>query len=251
MNSRLVAAILVACLGGLTSASSSHAFTLTAALTPDVLGAATNVSTTMTLVEGAAAPKPVRKVVAYAPAGLGLDVRGIATCQRMRLELEGPRGCPAESRVGFGGGDGAVAIGNTTVKESYTLDFFLAPSEHGHLRILIYASASQPIQVELVLIAKEMSGAPPYGFGLAVEIPPISTIPGAAIASVESSYASLGASNVAYYRTIHGHRKLVHIRGVVAPAKCPSGGFPFKTIVTFEDHTSSTGEYLAPCPGGH
>lgn len=242
--------LLVACMCA-TVPPPSQAFTLTANLTPDVLGAPTNLSTRMTLTEGGGVPKPVSGVVAYGPAGLRLNVQGIATCERTSLEVEGPRGCPAESRVGFGGGVGLVDLGATTVKESYTLDFFLAPREQGHLRILVYVDALRPIPVELVLSAKEVPASSPYGFGLAVEVPPIATVPGGANVSVESSFVSLGASNVAYYRTVHDKRELVHIRGLIAPAKCPKAGFPFETIVTFEDGTTGTGKYLAPCPGGH
>lgn len=244
----LAAALTVACLSCVALPSRSRAFSLTASLTPDALSAPTNISMSMTLAEGADAPKPISDVVVYGPSGLRLDIGGLATCQRSKLEAEGPSGCPAESRVGFGGGVGFAELGSTTVKEPYTLDFFLAPRERGHLSILIYANASQPIPVELVLSAKEVSGPRPYGFGIAVEVPPISTVAGAANAGVESSYVSLGASNVAYYRTIHGVRKLVHVKGLIAPAKCPSGGFPFETIVTFEEGTTSTAKRLSPCP---
>lgn len=252
MTRMLVAAALLAvCLCAATAPSSAHAFALSANFTPDVPGAPTNLSTTMNLFEGAGVPEPVSGVVAYGPAGLRLNVHGIATCERANLEVEGPRGCPAESRVGFGGGVGRVDLGATTVKESYTLDFFLAPREQGHLKILVYVDAFRPIPVELVLSAREVPASSPYGFGLAVEVPPIATLPGGANVSVESSFVSLGASNVAYYRTVHDKRELVHIRGLIAPARCPKAGFPFETIVTFEDHTTSTGKYLAPCPSGH
>jgi hypothetical protein len=244
----LAAVIPVACVGAVALAAPSQAFTLTASLTPDVLGAPTNISTSMTLAEGAGVPKSVSDVVAYGPAGLRLDVGGLATCERRKLEAEGPRGCPAESRVGFGGGVGAAELGDTTVKEPYTLDFFLAPPEHGHLRVLVYANASRPISVELVMLARETSGPRPYGFGLAVEVPPISAIPGATNAWVQSGYVSLGASNVAYWRTIHGDRKLVRVKGLIAPISCPNGGFPFETVITFADRTTSTGRYVSPCP---
>lgn len=250
---RAVTAMLLTCaslaLASLAEASSSRAFTLTARLTPNVLGASTNLSTTMNLVEGLEVPKPLSGVVAYLPAGLRLDVRGMSTCEITKLETDGPRGCPAESRVGFGGGVGEVDLGGMNVKEPYTLDFFLAPREHGHLALLIYANATSPAPVTLVLTAREVPAPRPYGFGLAVDVPSVSSVPGAANASVESSYVSLGSPHAAYYRTIHGHRKLVHLKGLIAPTRCPRGGFPFETIVTFEDHTTSTGSYLFPCPG--
>lgn len=247
-----VAALLAcACLSLAAVAWAGETLTVHASFTPDELSAPTNLSTTMTFASSTGVPKPVSNLIAYGPAGLAADVRGIATCERAKLELDGPSGCPPESRVGFGGGVGVVELAGAPVKESYTLDFFLAPRERGHLAILIYADAVSPVPVQLVLTARETHGPPPYGFGLAVEVPPVQTVPGAANASVESSYASLGGANIAYYRKIHGERKLVHIRGLLAPPTCPSGGFPFETIVTFEDRTTSTGSYSSPCPRGH
>ena len=246
----LATAIVSACLSGVALGWPSQTFTLSASFTPDELGVPTNLFTTMTLASGAGVPNPVSEVVAYGPAGLAVDTRGIATCQRLTLEADGPSGCPAESRVGFGGGVGVVELAGVPVKEPYTLDFFLAPREGGHLAILIYANAVKPVPVQLVLTARETHGPPPYGFGLAVEVPTVQTVPGAANASVETSYASLGGANIAYYRTVHGKRKLVHIRGLIAPATCPNGGFPFEAIVTFADHTTSTGSHLSPCPRG-
>jgi hypothetical protein len=230
--------------------SPTQTVTLGAGFTPNELGAPTNLSTTLTFASSAGLPDPVSDVVAYGPAGLSVQVHGVATCQRAKLEADGPSGCPAESRVGFGGGVGVFDLAGLPVKEPYTLDFFLAPQEHGHLAILIYADAVNPVAVQFVLTAREVHGPRPYGFGLAVEVPPISTVPGAANASVESSFASLGGANIAYYQTIHGKRALMHVKGLVAPATCPPGGFPFEAIVTFADGSTSTASYSSPCPSG-
>jgi hypothetical protein len=231
-------------------ATPSQAFTFDAAFTPDVLGAPTNLSATMNFAPVAGIPEPLSDVLAYGPAGLAIDVHDIATCEPAELEAKGPNGCPAQSRVGFGGGVGVLELAGAPVKEQYTLDFFLAPREHGHLAILIYANAESPVAVHLVLTAKEVQGPRPYGFGLAVAIPSLATIPGAADASVESSFASIGGANVAYYETIHGKRRLVPVKGLLAPHTCPSGGFPFEAFVTFAGGATSTAEYASPCPSG-
>jgi hypothetical protein len=231
-------------------ATPSQAFTFDAAFTPNVLGASTNVSATMDFAPALGVPEPLSDVVAYGPAGLSIDVHDIATCEPAELETAGPSGCPARSRVGFGGGVGILEIAGAPVKEPYTLDFFLAPREHGRLAILIYVDAESPVAVHLVLTAKEVQGPRPFGFGLAVAIPPLATFPGAAGASVESSYASIGGANVAYYETIHGRRRLAHVKGVLAPATCPRGGFPFEAFVTFAGGATSTAAYASPCPSG-
>jgi hypothetical protein len=224
--------------------------TLSASLTPNVLGAPTNLAASATLASSEGLPQPVSDFVVYVPAGLRVDVRGVATCQPVRLELDGPAGCPAQSRVGFGGGVGAFELAGAPVKEPYTLDLFLAPRERGRLAVLIYADAVAPVAVQLVLTAREVPAPKPYAFGLAVEVPPVPTVPGAGDASVESGYISLGGADVAYYKTIAGRRKLVHVQGVIAPASCPHSGFPFQAIATFADGTTSSATYASPCPTG-
>jgi hypothetical protein len=236
------------CLAGAAIALASQTLTFSARLTPDKLGAPTNLSAETTITSNEGPPSPVSSVVAYLPAGLKVYVGGIATCERKKLETDGAGGCPADSRVGFGGGVGVVQFGQEFVKESYTLDFFLAPSEDGHLAVLIYANAVSPVPVQLVLVGKEVAAPKPYGFGISVQVPPVSTIPGAANAAVESNYISIGSTNVAYYETVHGKRKLVHIKGLTAPKTCSGHGFPFALAMSFADGTTSTADSTYPCP---
>jgi hypothetical protein len=238
------------CLIGATIAAASQTLSFSARLTPDKLGAPTNLSAQTTITSGEGTPSPVSGVVAYLPAGLKVHVRGIATCEKAKLETEGASGCPADSRVGFGGGVGVVQFGREFVRERYTLDFFLAPSEAGHLAVLIYADAVSPVPIELVLVGKETAAPKPYDFAISVQVPPVSTLPGATDASVESNYISVGSTNVAYYERVHGKRKLVHITGLTAPATCSGEGFPFALTMSFADGTTSTASYTYPCPRG-
>jgi hypothetical protein len=238
------------CLTGAAIAWASQTLTFSARLTPDKLGAATNLSAETTITSGEGTPSPVSGVVAYLPAGLGVHAGGIATCEKAKLESDGASGCPADSRVGFGGGVGVVQFGQEFVREPYTLDFFLAPREDGHLAVLIYANAVSPVPVQLVLVGKEVAAPAPYGFGISVQVPPVNTIPGAANAAVESNYISIGSTNVAYYETIHGKRKLVHIKGLTAPKTCSGHGFPFALTMSFADGTTSTANSTDPCPHG-
>lgn len=244
----LLALTACMCLIGVTIAWASQTLTFSARLTPDKLGAPANLSAETTIASDEGPPSPVSSVVAYLPAGLKVHVQGIATCEERKLETDGASGCPAQSRVGFGGGVGVVQFGREFVKERYTLDFFLAPSEAGHVAILIYVDAVSPVPVELVLVGKEVTAPKPYGFGISVQVPPVSTVPGAAHASVESNYVSVGSTNVAYYETVHGRRKLVHIKGLTAPRTCPRGGFPFALTMSFADGTTSTASSTDPCP---
>ena len=238
-----------ACLLVAAAAWATNTLTVTEAFTPDRPGAPTNLSITAQFASTTGKPpSPITKLTLYAPAGLGVDARGASTCSETTLRLRGPQGCPATSRVGFGGGIGLIELPKEVIRERFTIDFFFASHEHGHLALLAYASAVAPVAVEITVIAKEVPAPKPYGLGFSVEIPPISTIPGATLASVESAFATFGSPNVAYYQTVHGKRTLVHLKGVVVPKSCPHGGFPTEGTIDFADGSTLTVNPTIPCP---
>ncbi|HEY2200316.1 MAG TPA: hypothetical protein VGH56_00395, partial [Solirubrobacteraceae bacterium] len=193
-------------------------------------------------------PSPISRFTLYAPAGMEVDVRGAGACTQTTLEQSGPSGCPADSRAGFGGGVGLIELPTEIIHTPYTLDFFFAPSAGGRLRLLVYASVLAPAAVQFVIVAKQIPAPEPYGFGFSVEVPPIATFPGAPDASVESVFATFGGSNIAYYKTVHGKRTLVRLRGMVVPKRCPSGGFQSKGTVGFADGTTLSINPTIPCP---
>jgi hypothetical protein len=240
-----------ACLLVAAVAWATNTLTVTEAFTPDKLGAPTNLSITAQFASTTGGPpSPITKLTLYAPGGLGVDARGAGTCSEATLRLHGPQGCPATSRVGFGGGVGLIEFPKQAIRERFTIDFFFAPREHGHLALLAYASAVAPVAVEITVIAKEVPAPKPYGLGFSVEIPPITTIPGATLASVESAFATFGSPNVAYYETVHGKRTLVRLKGMVVPKTCPRGGFPTEGTIDFADGSTLTVNPTIPCPHG-
>lgn len=220
-----------------------------ARFSPARLGASTNLSLSASFLSPTGGPpSPITKFTLYAPAGMGVDVRGAGTCSEVTLEQKGPSGCPANSRAGFGGGEGMVELPSETIHAPYTLDFFFAAKSSGQLRLLVYARADAPLGVELVLLAKQVPAPKPYGLGFTVEVPPISSFPGAGDASIESAFVTVGGPNVAYYERVHGGRTLVHLRGIAVPKRCPSGGFPTQGTVDFADGTTLTVNSAIPCP---
>jgi hypothetical protein len=248
---RILLAALIACACLVIAAVAWGAETLTThvSFNPDKLGAPTNVSGTARLSATAeTVPSPLRQVTVYLPAGLKVDVRGAGTCTAAKLEAGGPSACSANSRIGFGGGTGLLEIAKEIIRGPFTLDLFLGPRENGHLVVLVYATAVSPASEQLVVVAREVHAPKPYGLGFTVEIPLIPTLPEAPEGSIASVFLTFGDKHVAYSETAHGTRKLVHVRGVVAPRTCPSGGFPYEVLASFADGNSLTDTGTIPCP---
>jgi hypothetical protein len=175
-------------------------------------------------------------------------MRGTGTCTEQALLQIGPQACPSNSRAGFGGGEGAYKLGEEIVKESYTLDFFLSDNRPGHVGLLVFLKGSTPVSVEIVFPGKVIKGPKPYGLGFSLEVPLIKVLPEASDASATSAYVSLGAHNVAYYRNVHGKRKLFHVRGIILPRSCPRGGWPVASQFSFFDGSTVMAKRSIPCP---
>jgi hypothetical protein len=251
MKSRILLTALLAgaCLSVAAVAWAAQTLTTEVSLNPDKLGAPTNLSVVAKLHSTTSnVPSPVSKVMAYLPAGMAIDVRGAGACAAAALEAEGPSACPASSRVGFGKGTGLLELAKEVIQEPYTLDLFLGPKEGGHLVVLAYVEGRSPASFQIVVTAKEFHAAKPYGLGFTFEIPLIPTLPEASDASIETAYITVGDKNVAYYKTVHGKRKLVHVPGIVVPKSCPRGGFPYGALVSFADGSSLTHTGVISCP---
>jgi hypothetical protein len=246
----LVTALLIGgCLIAATVAWATETLSIHARFDPDRLGAPTNISATATFGSTTGPlPPPITRLTAYAPAGVTIDVHGSGTCDTAKLEQLGPSGCPADSRAGFGGGVALLELAHEIIREPFTVDIFLAPKEGPGLAFLAYVRAISPASVELVLKAKEIHAPKPYGLGFSVEVPLIPTLPGASDASVEHAFLTFGSTDVAYRKTVHGKRTLVHVKGVIAPRTCPRGGFPLKGTIDFADGTATIGKTTIPCP---
>ena len=220
-----------------------------AGFSPDKLGVPTNVFGSATISStDLPVPSPIRHVEVYGPPGVTLDLRGTGTCNQAALENLGTRACPADSRAGFGGGEGVYEIAHELIEEKFTLDFFLGDNRPGHTVLLIYLQGTSPVSIELVFTAPVIQSPKPYGLGFSLNVPLIKVLPEASDASAKSSYLTLGAKNVAYYRKVKGKRKLFHVRGIVTPRRCPRGGWPVASRFSFEDGSSVLSTSTIPCP---
>ena len=182
-------------------------------------------------------PSQITHVNFFLPAGAKINQTGFVTCPPATLENIGPSGCPKKSQASPVGSAGVVdPIGGELVKENATLQAFFAPG--GGLQF--YANAASPISAQL-LVAKGhfISAAPPYGMELSTEVQLVQSVPGAPPVSTESINIKVGAAYKKGKKTIsYG----------TLPKKCPKGGFPVKSEITFASGEIVTSEYKAPCP---
>ena len=216
---------------------------------PDVFGKPTNafgeaiISSTIGEV-----PSPITHVNVFGPAGITLDLKGTVTCPKQAIEEKGAPGCPAQSRAGFGGGQGIYELGGEIVEEKYTVDLFLSDNRPGHVALWVYLSGSSPVIVEKIFPAVVVKGKPPYGLGFSLDVPLIKVLPEASNASAKSAFITLGASNVAYFKKVDGKRKLFHVKGIILPHRCPPGGWPIVSEFSFEDGDNVAAKSSIHCP---
>jgi hypothetical protein len=244
----------VLCVGSLlataSAASAAETVTITrAGFSPSALGLPTNAfgSATIGSTTGPV-PSPIEHVEVYGPAGVTLDLNGTGVCDRATLERIGVQACPANSRAGFGGGEGIYELGGELVKEKYTLDFFLSDNRPGHVALLVYLQGHSPVSIEIAFAGQVISGPKPYGLGFSLDVPLIKVLPDASDASATSAFITLGAHNVAYYRKVNGKRTLFHVKGIVLPKRCPHGGWPVASRFKFQDGSTVLATRSVPCP---
>jgi hypothetical protein len=250
---RIVPIALAGCalmLGAVAAAQAEETVTINeAGFSPDALGVPTNVFGKATIGSTSTPlPSPITHINVMGPAGLSLDLEGTGTCTVQILENQGPSACPTDSKAGFGGGMGAYEIAHEVIHEEYTLDFFLADNKPGHVELLIYLDGSTPVSIQLVFKAPVIQEPKPYGLGFSVEVPLIKVLPEASDASAITAFFTAGAKNVAFYKTVHGKRKLEHVKGIVTPKTCPHGGWPAKSEISFQDGSTVTNKIAIPCP---
>jgi hypothetical protein len=180
-----------------------------------------------------------------------LHPRGFGSCSQATLSNVGPRGCPRSSIASPRGSVlGEVTFGSERVPEAAELRAFLAPGGG----LLFYTAGHSPVSLEIVSSGHYVnSHKRPYGLELITLVPPVATVPGAPLASVSRIKIKVGAA-------IRKGGRLISYGYM--PTKCPRGGFPVKTEVTFggsfgpgrefgipaQTHTAT---YRAPCPRKH
>jgi hypothetical protein len=205
--------------------------------TGNILGAGASVETRFTIsgTEYGGFPPPLTGVVVYLPAGTKLHPQGFATCPSAILESHEVQNCPKKSIASPKGEVlGVVSFGQTRVQEKATVQAFFAA--HG---LAFFTEGKEPASIEILSTGSFSGASNPFSQKLTAEVPLVSTVPEAPYASVLSIRIKVGA---AYIKG----KKLISYGTV--PKKCPKGGFPAKTELTFLGGVTSTASIKVPCP---
>src|SRR5215471_16990572 len=191
---------------------------------------------------------PISQVNFFLPAGAKINSKGFGSCSAATLKNVGPTGCKTNSIASpVGHALGEVTFGTERVPEEAELRAFFGPGGG----LLFYVAGHSPVSLEIVSSGSYVnSGQPPYGLELKTLVPAIATVPGAPLASTKTINIKVGAA-------IKKGKKILSYGTM--PTKCPRGGFPVKTEITFGGSfggerefgipaQTATATYKAPCP---
>jgi hypothetical protein len=217
--------------------------------TGNILGAGSALKAEYTIsgTEYLGAPPPIDHVNFYLPKGAKLHTSGFPTCAKTTLEQLGPVGCKTTAAAGpTGKVEGFVNFGHEPVEETLELKSYYSPGGG----IYFFSKGVDPTLIEIISSGHyiNVGGAGGFGPELETEVPLVPSVPGAPFASVKTinveAGSALGPKNNPKKDTYYGR----------IPTKCPKGGFPLKTEVTFAENgeiskpETVTKTYKAPCP---
>lgn len=183
-------------------------------------------------------PPPLRRSILRLPAGLGVEVPHLVSCQPARLRRLGARGCPAQSRLGVGHALVQATLGSQLLGENISLGVFLGPLRNLQPTFEILGQGYTPFDERMVLSGTVLPDDPPYGEDLVLSVPAIPTLPLEPDASVVSLSLTIGSTR----------RSARDPNATIEPTRCPLDGFPFAAEVTYADGSQQDATSSVPCP---
>lgn len=185
-------------------------------------------------------PPPLRRAVIRLPAGLGVEIPRLRSCDPERLRLRGARGCPAQSRLGVGRALVRAQLGSQLLSEELALWVFLGPLRNLQPTFEILAQGYTPFDERVVLSGMVGTDSPPYGEDLVLSVPAIATLPLEPDASIVWMSLTIGS--------VSRSAREREANTTVEPAHCPSAGFPFAAELAYSDGSTQDISTTAPCP---
>jgi hypothetical protein len=236
------------------AANASESVRLTATLSPERLGHSTTVGFRFEIASPTGrVPPPLVGVEIRYPGNLGfaLSGLGLATCEPATLAVLGPKGCPANSRMGFGTASAQMEVEEAIVREAAEVSIVRGPTRDGHLALLFYVNGSEPVSAQIVIPGLLIPAGLPFGGAVALEVPLVPSWPEGPYVSIVSLRSTLGPEHLTYYEHVKGKVVPYNPQGVLLPKVCPRGGFQFAGRFLFADGTKASSRTAVPCPGEH
>lgn len=244
-------AVALALASFLAPAAGAQGVEFSVGLSPERLGSGTTMEFSVRIpTPGGHATSPLKAMDLSYPANLGIITSGLGlrACPIATLEESGRTACPPDALMGYGTVGVQIPDGLGAISETGNVTIWMGPEQEGHLQLLFYANAQNPVIAQLLFAGEILEGSAPYGGNLATQIPEIPNFPGAPPPAVVSLNASIGPKDVVYARRIHGSTIHYTPKGLRLPDRCPRGGFPFAATFIFLDGTSATDRTAVPCP---
>jgi hypothetical protein len=233
---------------------STQTATLEAKLLPEHLGESTTIAFHLKVrTPSGELPSPVTAVALRYPANVGLvgSGLGIATCSVAMIE-QAPRpkdrGCPADSRVGYGTVLAEIPFGPDLVREYAHVDVFMAPLQDGYLGLIFDTVGQTPVAAEIILPGLVLPSSAPFGGHIQIAVPIVEALPEGPDAAVVELNTTIGPKHIVYFQRRKGYTIAYKPRGLILPGRCPRGGFPFSAELGFQDGTQTTARTSVPCP---
>jgi hypothetical protein len=221
------------------SASTATSAAITSSLHPDRVDAKGSLTFTVKFTGGElGVPSPVHKSVMKFPAGLTLEIPSLHSCSTRQLLAHGPSGCPPQSKIGRGHALAEVYAGPQLITENVTVWAFIGPPANSGPTLELLGEGTSPVPAQVVVTGTVLPGHAPYGEELVIPVPPVPTLPSEADTSMVNLTLTMGTS---------GRHRPRNANTVIAPPKCPAGGFPFAAEFTFADGSTSTAFTTARC----
>jgi hypothetical protein len=239
------------CLNACSAASAAQSVTLNATFTPEHLGQGTTIGFGFRIAAPAEeVPPPLTRVEISYPKELAfaLSELGLATCSAHTLKASGPAGCPANTLMGYGTALAEIPLGPSIIHETGRVTIVRTTGRAGHLRLLIYVNAEEPVSAQIVFPALVLPAAAPFGGRLALKIPLIPSLPEGPDATVVQFHSTIGPLHMHYHERAHGRVIRYEPKGIPLPSRCPHGGFPFSAKFTFQNGNHSRAFTTVPCP---
>jgi hypothetical protein len=214
--------------------------------TGDILGAGTGLHAEYTIsgTEYFGSPAPVIATSLLMPEGMEVDAEGFPVCLEATIQKFGPRACPAGARAGaIGNIPLFVTFGGERVEESAELFPFYNPV--GGITYFVFGHSPTVLEMLGNSELANLSGENGYGARETSRWPLIPSVPGAPFASFKTINMTTGTARQAEGRVDYYAR---------LPRKCPSGGFAFKSEVTFAENGEESkpqvvsATSVVPCP---